>query len=43
MFGKGKIISLERDGSDAKARIEFERLGQKLLILKYARLTVIKE
>ena len=43
MFGKGIIISLESDGSNSKAKIEFEHLGIKSLFLKYAKLTVIKE
>jgi DNA helicase-2/ATP-dependent DNA helicase PcrA len=43
MFGKGVIISLESDGANSKAKIEFEHLGQKSLFLKYAKLTVINE
>ena len=43
MFGKGIIISLESDGSNSKAKIEFDNLGLKSLFLKYAKLTVIKE
>jgi DNA helicase-2/ATP-dependent DNA helicase PcrA len=42
LFGKGKIISLESDGVNSKAKIEFERLGQKSLFLKYAKLSVIQ-
>ena len=38
-FGKGVIISLEGSGGNAKAIIEFEHLGQKTLILKYAKIT----
>ncbi|MDR3261570.1 MAG: exodeoxyribonuclease V subunit gamma [Tannerella sp.] len=41
-FGKGEIISLEGTGGDAKATILFEHMGQKSLLLKYARLTVLK-
>ena len=41
-FGKGEIISLEGSGGNAKATINFEHLGQKTLILKYAKLTVLK-
>jgi len=43
LFGKGIIISLESDGSNSKAKIEFEHLGLKSLFLKYAKLTVIKD
>ena len=43
LFGKGEILSLEGSGGDAKAKITFEHSGQKTLILKYAKLTVIKE
>ena len=42
-FGKGEIISLEGSGGDAKAKIMFEHSGLKTLILKYAKLTVLKE
>jgi DNA helicase-2/ATP-dependent DNA helicase PcrA len=41
-FGKGKIISLEGNGGDAKAQIQFEHMGRKSLLLKYARLTILK-
>ena len=43
LFGKGHIISLEGSGGNAKASIEFEHLGTKVLFLKYAKLTIIKE
>jgi DNA helicase-2/ATP-dependent DNA helicase PcrA len=42
-FGRGEIISLEGSGGDARAKILFEHLGHKNLLLKYAQLTVIKE
>jgi DNA helicase-2/ATP-dependent DNA helicase PcrA len=38
-FGKGEILTLEGRDSDAKATIQFEHLGIKSLLLKYARLT----
>ncbi|MDR0845069.1 MAG: exodeoxyribonuclease V subunit gamma [Tannerella sp.] len=41
-FGRGKIISLEGQDGDAKATILFEHLGQKSLLLKYAKLTILK-
>lgn len=42
-FGEGKITSLEGSGGDAKATIAFEHLGQKNLLLKYAKLTILKK
>jgi DNA helicase-2/ATP-dependent DNA helicase PcrA len=42
-FGKGKITSLEGSGGDAKATIAFEHLGPKHLLLKYAKLTILKK
>ena len=42
-FGEGKIISLTGSGGDAKATILFDHLGQKNLLLKYAKLTILKK
>jgi DNA helicase-2/ATP-dependent DNA helicase PcrA len=42
-FGRGRILSLEGGGSNAKAVISFEHSGTKSLLLKYAKLTAIKE
>ncbi|MCS6989995.1 MAG: UvrD-helicase domain-containing protein [Chloroherpetonaceae bacterium] len=42
MFGRGKIISVQGAGDDAKAKIYFERAGEKTLVLKFANLTVIE-
>ncbi len=41
-FGDGTIISLEGSGQDTKAEIEFRSVGQKTLLLKYAKLRVLK-
>jgi DNA helicase-2/ATP-dependent DNA helicase PcrA len=38
-FGKGEILSFEGSGADARAIIQFEHLGRKSLLLKYAQLT----
>ncbi|MDR2121213.1 MAG: UvrD-helicase domain-containing protein [Tannerella sp.] len=38
-FGRGKILSFENAGADARAIIMFEHLGKKSLLLKYAQLT----
>ncbi|MDR1407896.1 MAG: UvrD-helicase domain-containing protein [Tannerella sp.] len=37
-FGRGEILLLEGGGADARAVIRFEHLGEKSLLLKYARL-----
>lgn len=40
-FGKGKVIKIEGTDINAKALVDFETNGQKQLLLKYAKLTVI--
>ena len=40
-FGKGKIVSLEGSGGNAKASVDFEHFGLKVLFLKYAKLTIL--
>lgn len=42
IFGKGQIIRLSGTGADARALVEFENVGKKDLLLKYAKLTVLK-
>src|SRR5690554_337699 len=41
-FGKGKVTALVGKGSDQKATVFFPRVGQKTLILKFAKLTVVE-
>ncbi len=41
-FGEGVVVSLESNGGDTKAIVEFKSAGQKTLLLKYARLRVLK-
>ena len=41
-FGVGKVLSIEGQGENLKAKIEFEHVGVKQLLLKFARLKVIK-
>lgn len=41
-FGKGKVLQVEGDGPNKKATIFFKQAGQKHLLLKFARLKVIK-
>ncbi len=39
-FGTGVVVALEGEGANAKARIKFQNIGEKQLMLKYARLTI---
>lgn len=41
-FGRGKIINMEGVGESAKATIFFQKEGQKNLLLKFAKLKIIK-
>jgi len=41
-FGKGKVLKVEGQGADAKATIFFPKEGQKQLLLKFAKLTIIE-
>ena len=41
-FGIGSVISVEGIGGDAKATIRFVNLGEKTLLLKFARYKVLK-
>jgi DNA helicase-2/ATP-dependent DNA helicase PcrA len=40
-FGKGKVISLEGTGPNTKATVFFPGIGQKQLLLRFARLKII--
>lgn len=40
-FGEGKVLATEGSGAQAKAVVYFRSVGQKKLVLKYARLQVI--
>ena len=40
-FGKGKIISIEGSAPNTKATVSFASSGQKQLLLKFAKLTII--
>lgn len=42
-FGKGKVTSLEGKSPNQKATVFFPRVGQKTLILKFAKLEVLEE
>ncbi len=43
LFGKGKVTKIEGAGSDKKATVFFPRVGNKTLLLKFAKLRVIEE
>ncbi|MBW7868111.1 MAG: UvrD-helicase domain-containing protein [Brumimicrobium sp.] len=40
-FGKGKITAISGTGNDKRASVFFPKVGQKTLILKFAKLTVV--
>ncbi|HZJ80419.1 MAG TPA: UvrD-helicase domain-containing protein [Dysgonamonadaceae bacterium] len=40
-FGRGEVISIENQGSDRRAFVEFETAGRKQLLLKFAKFTII--
>ena len=40
-FGKGKVIGVEGEGASKKAAIFFKNIGQKQLLLKYAKLKIL--
>lgn len=40
-FGEGEVIAIEGDGGNAKATVSFIHFGQKQLLLKFARLTIV--
>ena len=39
-FGYGKVIQLDQDGAQRKARVEFENFGEKTLLLSFAKLKI---
>lgn len=40
-FGEGKVLSLEGDSAERKATVFFNKKGQKVLLLKYAKLKIL--
>ena len=40
-FGKGKVISVEGQGPNRKATVFFKNKGQRVLLLKYAKLQIV--
>jgi DNA helicase-2/ATP-dependent DNA helicase PcrA len=41
-FGKGKVLNVEGEEGNAKATVFFPSVGQKQLLLRYAKLKVIR-
>ena len=41
-FGIGSVIEIEGSGDNTKARIKFLNVGEKTLLLKFARYKVLK-
>jgi len=41
-FGKGKVVAIEGTGSNKKATVFFQNVGNKQLLLKFARLKVVE-
>lgn len=42
-FGRGRITQLEGSGDNAKAVVEFDQVGRKNLLLKFAKFKVVEE
>ncbi|MBQ2090234.1 MAG: UvrD-helicase domain-containing protein [Bacteroidales bacterium] len=42
-FGFGQILEISGDPSDLKAKIRFQSYGEKLLLLKYAKMRIVKK
>ena len=40
-FGEGEVLSIEAHGRDRAARVHFARVGEKKLILKFAKLKIL--
>ena len=40
-FGKGKVLSVEGEGNGKKAIVQFSNKGQRVLLLKYAKLQIL--
>lgn len=41
IFGRGKVVGIEGRGESAKAVVDFQKVGRKLLLLKYAPLRIV--
>ena len=41
-FGKGKVVAVEGNADDKKATIHFEEIGEKQILLKYAKMKILR-
>lgn len=41
MFGKGTILKVDQSGSDAKIVVDFDNMGQRVLLLKFAKFKIL--
>ena len=41
-FGNGKVIEISGDNFDKKAKILFENVGEKQLLLRFAKIEIVK-
>ena len=42
-FGAGTILSIEGAGANKKASVQFDTAGVKMLMLKFAKLAIMRE
>ena len=42
-FGTGKVLNIEGEGDSRKAIVFFEGVGQKQLMLRFAKLTILED
>lgn len=42
-FGKGQVVSIEGEDENCKIGVEFEHVGKKQLLLKFAKFTIVKK
>ncbi len=40
-FGRGKVVSVEGSGAETKATVEFTNVGRKVLLLKFAKYSIL--
>ena len=40
-FGRGEVLKVEGTGDNTKATVQFENVGTKQLLLKFAKFTII--
>jgi DNA helicase-2/ATP-dependent DNA helicase PcrA len=40
-FGLGVVVNIEGDAANAKAMVNFDQMGQKTLVLKFAKMRIV--